>query len=169
MHGAITKAGHCNKPGFWVINSLLSAFIQMQCRYTLLPCILLNPNLTLRFPLAVHFKMIFGAAPPMSCMLCGAPCICSVLWGCSYMPWAVCNGLCPDTAAWKRDTVRIIDERASSWARGGSGWMLGKISSAKEWSGAGMAAQGGGGVTIPGGVQGTFRCYTEGLVGKYWW
>ena len=37
---------------------------------------------------------------------------------------------------------------------------------ALEWP-----AQGGGGVTIPGGVQETFRCCTEGhgLVGKYWW
>ena len=35
-----------------------------------------------------------------------------------------------------------------------------------EW-----AAQGGGGVTIPGGVHETFRCSTKkhGLVGKYWW
>jgi len=37
---------------------------------------------------------------------------------------------------------------------------------AMEW-----AAQGGGGVTIPGGVHETFRCSTKkhGLVGKYWW
>ena len=35
-----------------------------------------------------------------------------------------------------------------------------------EW-----AAQGSGGVTIPGGVQETFRYCTKGhgLVGKYWW
>jgi len=34
-----------------------------------------------------------------------------------------------------------------------------------------LAAQGGGGVTIPGGVQETFRCCIKGhgLVGKYWW
>jgi len=34
-----------------------------------------------------------------------------------------------------------------------------------------QVAQGGGGVTIPGGVQETFRCCTKrhGLVGKYWW
>jgi len=34
-----------------------------------------------------------------------------------------------------------------------------------------QAAQRGGGVTIPGGVQEVFRCCTEGhgLVGKYWW
>ena len=35
-----------------------------------------------------------------------------------------------------------------------------------EW-----AAQGGGGVTVPGGVRETFRCCTEGggLVEKWWW
>ena len=35
-----------------------------------------------------------------------------------------------------------------------------------EWT-----AQGGGTVTIPGGVQETFRCSTKGhgLVGKHWW
>ena len=34
-----------------------------------------------------------------------------------------------------------------------------------------QAAQGGGGVALPGGVQDMFRCCTEacGLVGKYWW
>ena len=34
-----------------------------------------------------------------------------------------------------------------------------------------QAAQGGGGVTIPGVIQGILRCCTEGhgLVGKYWW
>ena len=34
-----------------------------------------------------------------------------------------------------------------------------------------QAAQGGGGVTIPQGVQEMVRCCTEGhgLVGKYWW
>ena len=31
---------------------------------------------------------------------------------------------------------------ASSCARGGSGWILGEISSLKEWSGIGTAAQG---------------------------
>ena len=34
-----------------------------------------------------------------------------------------------------------------------------------------MGCQGGGGVTVPGGVEETFRCCTEGdgLVGKCWW
>ena len=31
---------------------------------------------------------------------------------------------------------------ASSCTRGGSGWILGRISSLKEWSGSGTAAQG---------------------------
>ena len=57
---------------------------------------------------------------------------------------------------------------ASSHARGDSGWMLGNNSSPREWSGAGMDCPGGGGVTIPGGVQQAFRCCTEGrgLVGN---
>jgi len=38
----------------------------------------------------------------------------------------------------------------------------------EEWSGAGMGCQGCSGVTVPGGVQETFRCCTEecGLVGN---
>lgn len=71
LHRAITKAGCCNKPGFWVINSLLSGLIQMQSRYTALPFILLNPNLTMRFPFAVHFRRHFGAISPTSCMFVG--------------------------------------------------------------------------------------------------
>lgn len=79
----------------------------------MLPCILLNPNLTLRFPLAVHFKRIFGAAPPMSCMLCGAPCIQLVSWGGA----ATCPGLsamgCAQILQSERGTnaVRITDKR----------------------------------------------------------
>ena len=52
---------------------------------------------------------------------------------------------------------------ASSCSRGGSGWIVGKISSLKnsgqvlEW-----AAQGRVGVTIPGDVHKTFRCCTKG-------
>ena len=42
---------------------------------------------------------------------------------------------------------------ALSCARGGSGWILGTISSPKEWQCSGTAALGGGGVTIPGGAQ----------------
>jgi len=56
---------------------------------------------------------------------------------------------------------------ASSCVRGGLDWILGKISSLKEWSGIGTGCPGGGGVPIPGGVQETCRCGTSehGLVG----
>ena len=59
---------------------------------------------------------------------------------------------------------------ASSCTSGGSGWTLGKISSQKEWSGSGTASQGGGEVTVPGGVREMFTCCTEGhdLVGDRW-
>ena len=51
---------------------------------------------------------------------------------------------------------------ASGCARGGSGRILG-ITSWKEWLGTGrVAAQGSDGVTIPGGVQGPWRCGTGG-------
>jgi len=53
---------------------------------------------------------------------------------------------------------------ASSCARGGSGWMLGKISSQKEQCCSGTAAQRGGGVTIPGGVPEPCGCGTEDMV-----
>ena len=45
-------------------------------------------------------------------------------------------------------------------ARGGSDWVLGRASQ-KEWCCSGTAAQGGGGVTVPGGVQETQRCVTK--------
>jgi len=48
----------------------------------------------------------------------------------------------------------------SGCARGGSGWILGK-NSPKEWPLA-QAAQGSGGVTVPGGVPEPWRCGTEG-------
>jgi len=51
---------------------------------------------------------------------------------------------------------------ASRCSRWDSSWISGKVSSPKEWSGLKWAAQGGGGVTIPWGVQETFRCCTEG-------
>ena len=51
--------------------------------------------------------------------------------------------------------------QALSCRRGGSGWILGKISSLSVEALA-QAAQGGGGVTIPGGVQEMWRCGTEG-------
>ena len=60
---------------------------------------------------------------------------------------------------------------ALSCTREGSGWTLGNTTSLKEaleW-----AAQGGGGVTNPGGVQGTFGCCVEGhglvrTIGDVW-
>ena len=56
---------------------------------------------------------------------------------------------------------------ASSCARGGSFWILGKISLLKEWSGIGTGCPGKWWVTIPGGVQKTCRCDTSrhGLAG----
>lgn len=72
-HKAITKAGHRNKPKFRVINSSLSGCTQMLRGYTLLPFILLNPNLTLRFPFAVHIKRHVGAIFPASSVLGGIP------------------------------------------------------------------------------------------------
>jgi len=50
--------------------------------------------------------------------------------------------------------------------RGGSGDILGKIYSLKEWSGTGIGCSGG--AAIPGGVQETWRCGTErrGSVGN---
>ena len=51
---------------------------------------------------------------------------------------------------------------ALNCARGSSGWRLGNISTPKEQCCSGTAAQGGGGVTISGGVQGTWGCGTEG-------
>jgi len=46
---------------------------------------------------------------------------------------------------------------ALSFTREGSGWILGKNSSQNEQ----QAAQGDGGVTVPGGVQETWRCDNE--------
>jgi len=51
---------------------------------------------------------------------------------------------------------------ASSCAREGSGWTLGNTTSLKGWSGTEWAAQRGGGVTEPGGVQSAFGCFVEG-------
>ena len=57
---------------------------------------------------------------------------------------------------------------ASSCAREDSGWTLGNTTSLKGGQALEWAAQGSGGVTDPGGVQGTLRCCTEGhgLVGN---
>ena len=49
-----------------------------------------------------------------------------------------------------------------SCAREVSGWTLGKTSLRKSGGMLAQAAQGGGGVTIPGGAQETCRCDTEG-------
>ena len=43
---------------------------------------------------------------------------------------------------------------ASSCTRGGSGWKRGDISVRKSGQALGRVAQGGGGVTVPGGAQG---------------
>ena len=55
---------------------------------------------------------------------------------------------------------------ASGCATGGSGWILGTISSQKEQCCSGTAARGDGGVTVPGGVPG---CGTEGRGQWAWW
>lgn len=119
LHIAITKAGHCNKPEVWIINSLLYGFIQMLWRYTLLPFILLNPNLSLRFPFAVHFKRHFGAILPVSSMFGRMPCTLCMFyenntWGQLYSHAehhaeagaSVCEGPCPNASACKRDKHR---------------------------------------------------------------
>jgi len=51
---------------------------------------------------------------------------------------------------------------ALGYPRGGSGWILGNISSPKERSGSGTAAQGNDGVTVPGGAPEAGRGATEG-------
>jgi len=52
--------------------------------------------------------------------------------------------------------------------QGGSGWLLGKYLLRKGGDAVAQAAQGGGGVTIPGGVQGPCGCDTEGC-GQWAW
>ena len=51
---------------------------------------------------------------------------------------------------------------ALSCTRGGLGWILGIISSPKEWSALARAAQGGGGVTVPGNGQEQCGCGADG-------
>ena len=51
---------------------------------------------------------------------------------------------------------------ASSCTMGDSGWMLGNITAPTEWLGTAMGCSGSGGVTDPGGVQGTLRRCVEG-------
>ena len=48
-----------------------------------------------------------------------------------------------------------------SCTRGSSGWILGKIILRKSGNASAQAAQGGGGVTISGGVQEEWRCGTK--------
>lgn len=50
---------------------------------------------------------------------------------------------------------------STEWGEG-SGWILGNLYSPKEWWGIGQAAQGGGGVILPGGVQEEGKCGTKG-------
>lgn len=45
----------------------------MLCGYTLLPYILMNPNLTLRFPFAVYIKRRVGVIFPASSVFGGIP------------------------------------------------------------------------------------------------
>jgi len=51
---------------------------------------------------------------------------------------------------------------ASSCARGNLGWTVGNTTFLKECQALEWAAQGSAGVTVPGSVQGMFRCCTEG-------
>ena len=64
-------------------------------------------------------------------------------------------------------TVTGWEVMAWSYTKRGSGWIFGKKSQNERWC-SGTAAQGGGAVTVPGGVQGTWRCGTDGH-GQWWW
>ena len=55
-----------------------------------------------------------------------------------------------------------LEGMASSCAREDSGWTLGNTTSLKGGQALEWTAQRGGGVTDPGGVQGTFGCCVEG-------
>ena len=55
-----------------------------------------------------------------------------------------------------------LEGMASSCTREGSGWILGKIPSPKSGQALEGAAQRGGRVIIPEGVQETFSCCTKG-------
>ena len=56
----------------------------------------------------------------------------------------------------------LVLAMASSCIRGGSDWILRKISLLKECQALEQAARGGGGVTMPGGVSKKCRCGTLG-------
>ena len=58
---------------------------------------------------------------------------------------------------------------ASGCAKGRSGWILEEVPPLKQWLGSGTAAQGGGGVTIPGGVQEPCGCGAGGHGQWAWW
>jgi len=83
----------------------------------------------------------------------------------SYEDW--------DCSAWRRggsgETAIGHEGMASSFARGSSGWISGRTYSPKERWGSGTAAQGGGAVTIPGGVEEPCGCGTEGRGQWAWW
>ena len=51
---------------------------------------------------------------------------------------------------------------ALSCTRGYSGWILEKFLHRKNGEAVAQAARGGGGVTVPGGVQELWKCSTEG-------
>jgi len=60
------------------------------------------------------------------------------------------RGGCGEVRVGNNDRTR---ENGLKLHRGGSGWLLGKAASQKEWCCSGTDAQGGGAVTVPAGVQ----------------
>ena len=58
---------------------------------------------------------------------------------------------------------------ASSCARGSPDWMFGNIYSIKKGQALAQAAQGGGGVIIPGGFKKLWICVTWGYGQWAWW
>ena len=91
------------------------------------------------------------------------------LSGCGFRPEAGAGFLCcgfrfrPRTRASLSGWGWALREgMASSCTRADSGWTLGNITAATEWSGAGMGCTGSAGVTSPGGGQGTLRRCVEG-------
>ena len=65
------------------------------------------------------------------------------------------------------ETLPVQEGMALSCAGGYSGWILGRNSSQSN-NAVAQAAQGGGAVTIPGGVQELWRCGTEGRGQRAW-
>ena len=58
---------------------------------------------------------------------------------------------------------------ASSCTKGCSDWILGKTLLQKSGDAVAQAAQGGGGVIVPGGVQELWRYGSEGCDWRAWW